>query len=266
MDLARRDGIGYRLAPAVRKDLQGPEDPLTSPKDMAAALQVPGTPESAHANAEHIFIEDELSGEQPRPKKVAARTRVRNRATGVMTEMTFYAEGLVRLRQGTRKKLLRNHLIELEFLDPDFDRQGTVAVRWAVTALLLGLAAAGAWLLSGLPGYGVTARVTAVGLAAAAIVLFGVFLLRTRERIVFSTRNGRIPVLCLSANPGCVRRMRQAATQVRHAIGDAVRRSPGSPTRQLRAEMQAHYRLLEAGVIDRDACARGTSQILARFG
>ena len=54
--------------------------------------------------------------------------------------------------------------------------------------------------------------------------------------------------------------------QVREAIAKANADSGVHDVRYLRAEMQAHYKLAETGVITREACSNGTALILGKFG
>jgi len=221
---------------------------------------------SPEADAEHIFIEDALAPETVNPKAVTSRSLIRNRLGGVQTELSFYAEGFVRVREGTRKRLAKDHVIELQFIDPHFRREQSFAKNWLWLAVAMAVAAGGARLLLPMAGLAGQADWIAIALLAGALVAGRLFLLRTREMLVFSTVSGRTEVLRLTANLGCLRQFRQAAARISAAIAGTGARPGSDEARFLRAEMQAHYRMLESGIISREACSNGTAQILARFG
>ena len=92
------------------------------------------------------------------------------------------------------------------------------------------------------------------------------FVRGSQVALTFHTMTGRAEVLRLTANFGCVRNFRRAARDISTAIRQARAADKFGDSRFLRMEMQAHYRLLESGVIGREACSRGTAKILARFG
>lgn len=215
---------------------------------------------------EHILIEDELSPGDAKPATVADRRLINNRIRGLLTELTLYSEGFLRVREGTKRQPHKNHLIETRFLDPDFQTNWLFSRGWL---WLLGAAlvsTAAAWLLLPIAGlassmpYGV-----ALGLLLSALAVCQL-MRKTRQIHSFFTASGRALVLRLEANLGCLRKSRKAARAVGRAIRETVAGSDSGDMRQLRAEMQAHYRLLEKGVISKDVCSRSTAEILAKFG
>jgi hypothetical protein len=173
---------------------------------------------------------------------------------------------VLRLREGTSKRVMKDHLIELEFLDPAFERHRSFARGWLWS--LAGSAGLGAlaWLvLPWLDLQTFTPWVIAALLPVAAVSL-RCFVRGSQVALTFHTMTGRAEVLRLTANFGCVRNFRRAARDISAAIRQARAADKFGDSRFLRMEMQAHYRLLESGVIGREACSRGTAKILARFG
>ena len=241
------------------------EDPLQTPRDSVIELSMADRPVES---AEHILIEDEHGDDYVEPRNIASQVSIRNALLGRRSEVTLYREGFVRLREGSAKRVLKDHVCELRFLDANFDTHRAIAKPWGVTALgaallallatLTGLAAAAAW----------TVLVT-VALAVMALVGGVQFARRSLVEYVFLTSTGRTPVLRLTGNLGCLRQARSAAIDIQTAVSAAA--TPGlaataDNVRQLRAEMRAHYRLRDRGVISAEACSAGTAEILQHFG
>ena len=215
---------------------------------------------------EHIFIEDVFADSDEEPRTVTKRMRIKNRARGLITELTFYAEGFLRVREGSSTKLSKDHTLELRFVDPAPDVQRHLATGWLTGAAVGGLLAVLAYLLLPATGAAAYGFAVATALATAAIVALLQALYRSDLTVKFVTASGRAEVLQLVGCVGCMRRVRQAARAIRQAIAAAGGESGVFDVRYLRAEMQAHYRLRENGVISQEECSDGTAQILARFG
>ncbi|MDH4108582.1 MAG: hypothetical protein OEW35_09705 [Gammaproteobacteria bacterium] len=218
-------------------------------------------------STEHIYIEDELGGTVEEPRTVSSKTSIRNRVKGIVAELTFYREGFLRVRAGTVRKPLKDYLLELRFIDPAPVRRHRLATRCLLTSIGMALAAVSAWILlpmSGLAPYTFSATVL---LATMAVVALLMFIHRSDETHVFYTAVGKTEVLVLTASFGCLGRCRRAVKAVQGAVkGSQGSASARQDIRYLKAEMKAHYRLAETGVITRQACSEGTSLILARFG
>lgn len=215
---------------------------------------------------EHIYIEDVLADATEQPRTVAKQLRIHNRIRGTVTELTFYDEGFLRVREGTPKKLHKDYVLELRFVDarPERRRHAAVASLWTMIGSLgVGLGALVVLPLIGLATYSFAATTLLGTIAAVALMLF---IYKSVECTRFCTASGRADVLTLVASPGCITKMRRAAREIQRAIGRVVGDGSGLDERYLRAEMQAHYRLREKGVISQEACSDGTAQILAKFG
>lgn len=213
--------------------------------------------------SEHILIEDELGGDAVQPRTIDRQRVMLNRLCGRRTELSIYAEGFVRIREGTAQRVLKDHLCELRFLGRNCETTRSIASAWGWAALAAALLAVAAFMLSG-SGW------TIAGIAAIALTLASAFCLwqfarRSIEEHVFATATGHAAVFTLRANLGCFGQMRKAADELRQALS-ASNSEDLADARRLRAEMRAHYQLLERGVISEEACSQGTSQILARFG
>ena len=71
--------------------------------------------------------------------------------------------------------------------------------------------------------------------------------------------------MSLTASFGCKRRTRSIVKEISDAIRDARQDHTANDIDYLRAEMKAHYKLAETGVISRKACSHGTALILSKF-
>lgn len=221
---------------------------------------------AAIMNTEHIYIGDEFADQSLEPTNICRTEAIRNRVNGTVIELTFYEEGFLKVRENRKRANNKEHMLELRFLEPE-----PVSTTYTATRSL--------WLSLGL---GVSSLVTSFVLPATsfaqysfsamavlstiAVVCLLVFVYRSEVRHQFRTANGRAVVLSLGSSFGCIRRMRAMANEIRKAIDRANDRTEQHDVNYLRAEMQAHYKLAETGVITREACSNGTSLILSKFG
>lgn len=220
----------------------------------------------AGSNTEHIYIGDEFADQADEPKTISRRERVRNRVNGTVTELTFYEEGFLRVRETSKTKRNKEHLLELRFLnaEPVMTEQIATACLWSSLGVgFLCLLVSFALPLTSLAPY--TFSATAILATSAAVGLL-LFIYRSEQTHSFCTASGHAVVLSLTGSLGCMRRMRALAREVKLAIAEIAQETDAHDVRYLRAEMQAHYRLAETGVITREACSDGTSLILSKFG
>ncbi len=214
---------------------------------------------------EHIVIADELFDNSIEPTRISRRETIRNRVKGTVTELVFYDEGFVRVRETRKGKAPREHLLELRFLDPDpvLSRYKATGFLWSALSLgLLALLAAFAMPMTPLSQHAFPLTAAFSALAVMALVLF---VYRTAVRHQFFTTSGQAVVLTLMGSFGCIRKSRAVANVIRKAIGATRRRSVLDDKDYLRAEMKAHYKLADTGVITRKECADGTTLILSKF-
>lgn len=215
--------------------------------------------------SEHIVIADELADHSFEPTRVRRDETIRNRVRSTSVDLVFYEEGFVRFRETRKGVAAREHLLELRFLSPDPMSRRNHAVAYLWGALGLGLAALCAAFFVPTTNYAQFGLSATVGLATLAVVSLLLFVYRSEVQYRFVTSNGRAGVLTLTGSFGCVRRVRAAAGAIRHAIRAARQGTAADDAEYLRAEMKAHYRLAEAGVITRKQCADGTALILSKF-
>ncbi len=220
----------------------------------------------AGCETEHIYIEDVLAGASEQPRTIDKQIRIRNRVRGTITELTFYTEGFLRIREGTPKRVHKDHVLELRFVDPNPDRRRHAAAGSLWATLAASAAALGALVVLPLTGLASYAFAIATILGTLAAVAMMLFLYKSVESTHFCTASGRTEVLKLTASFGCITKMRRAVRAIQRGIAQAGGAGGAVDDRYLRDEMQAHYRLLEKGVITQEACSHGTAQILAKFG
>jgi len=218
------------------------------------------------SDTEHIYICDEFVDQSVEPTIVTKYERINNRVLGTITDLTFFDEGFLKIREGTNKKLKKEHVLELRFLkaEPVTVKRNATAYLWSslgigMLALLLSIVLP----LANLAQYMISA--TAI-LATASILSLLIFVHRSEVTHQFCTASGNTVVLSLTGSLGCSHRMRAMAGEVQKAILRADAETGNNDVHYLRAEMQAHYDLAETGVITRKACSDGTTLILSKFG
>ena len=214
---------------------------------------------------EHIIIADDFADHSIDPTHVSRRMSIRNRVKGIVTDLIFYDEGYLKVSKTRKGKKGAEHLLELRFMDSDpvVSTHAATGFLWSSLALgLLALVAAFALPMTALSQF--TLSATAV-LVAFAVVTLLLFIHRSETRHEFLTASGMAVALTLTGSFGCVRRSREAVEAVRNAISIARADAITTDTDYLRAEMKAHYKLAETGVITRKACADGTTMILSKF-
>lgn len=217
-------------------------------------------------DCEHIYIGDEFADQQSEPNTVTDERYIRNRVDGSRTSLTFYEEGFLRVRQSRKGEVEREHVLELRFVkaEPTIVRHTAFVFLWF--ALGLGaLAYLSPYLLAlaGLSGFTWTASISLSVIATLSLLMF---VYRSSARYEFRTTIGQAVVLSLSASFGCMRKVRAVAESIGNEIVHARSGTSASDESYLRAEMKAHYKLVEMGVISREACSLSTTQILSRFG
>jgi hypothetical protein len=216
--------------------------------------------------SEHILISGDGSDSADEPTVVGKQFSLTNRVRGLHTEFTFFNEGFLKIREYKRKKLARDYMLELRFLNPK-----PAVVRRFVTQTFLaacGMAAAAAisWLLTKFTALDTfTFPASIIFLTAACIGLL-LCMYQSGEKVLFCTASGNVTVLMMLANIGCFRRSRSIVPEISRAIGNAIANNTLDEEPYLRAEMQDHYRLRNEGIISPKACQTGTSRILSRFG
>lgn len=238
---------------------------------LRQALRTDGTSKTddktfAGLETEHIYIGDEFADQAGEPTTVRKCERIRNHVRGTITELTFYDEGFLKIREGTKKKLDKEHVLELRFIKPDPVTTRRIATECLWSSLGIGILAlfvSFALPLTTLAQY--TISLTAI-LATLAILGLLFFVYRSEVTYRFCTTSGQIVVLPLTGSFGCDHRTRVMAHEIGLAIMRASADTGEHDVNYLRAEMLAHYKLSETGVITREACSDGTAIILSKFG
>lgn len=204
----------------------------------------------------------------PRSLTVERRFVLTNRVRRSRHELTLFQEGYLRVRRSSRARPTSGRaeaLLDLRYLDPRPVLSRVKAPKMLRAALAL--TAVGA-LLGTLAYFSIAPLLTlstALLAHAAAGVAAWLFVLRSHERVVLRTNAGKVPVLTLQANLGCIGCCRALVPHLVSAIAKAQRSNAATKAAYLRQEMREHYRLRETGVCTDDLCATGTRRILAQF-
>jgi len=217
-------------------------------------------------DTEHIYIGDEFIDQSVEPTIVTKYERIRNRVRGTITELTFFDEGFLKIREGTNKKLNKEHVLELRFLKPEPVTTKRNATAYLGSSLGIGILALFLSIMLPLTNLEQYTILSTVILATTSILGLLFFVHRSEVTHQFRTASGNTIVLSLAGSLGCSRRMRSMAGEIQNAILRADAETGEHDVRYLRAEMQAHYDLAETGVITRKACSDGTTLILSKFG
>ena len=239
------------------------------PLDSAATLTAEHIHEIANdATTEHISLGEDfaiLAGAEE-PENISHCFEYRNRLRGRRTQLVFYAEGFLRVREWQRQSKVRDYLLSLRFLSPDSTTSHHLPMRVAWVAAgcagFAALCALVAWLS---PWNAVFTPAALAGTAAAAVAGF-VFVYLAHEQTRVRTQAGNSTVLTLVGTADSFKRCRSLVPEIASAIVAAQIKNVESRTDYLRQEMREHYRLLEYGAIDHDDCSDATRRILASFG
>jgi hypothetical protein len=232
-------------------------------KAAAAAAQLPAD----DSPSEHIYIggDDFSADPATTARTVRSKLTLKNPVRYASSEMTFFEEGVLKVRTLRKGRWSEPFFVDLRFLDPVPKIERTIATRWLYAALGCGAAAAlAAFLLRFDALYVVAASALALALLGGAAALY-VGIYASHERIEFFTMHGRATVLALVANLGSLRRFRAFLPVLSHAIDEAAENIGTDTAAYLRAEMREHYRLRGNGVLSQESCASGTGRILAQF-
>jgi hypothetical protein len=215
---------------------------------------------------EHIYIGDEFAEDIREPTTVDKQKRIRNRVNGTLTTVSFYEEGFIRIRETRKKKLTKEHTLELRYLSDEavVSKRLALPILWAALGVgVLALLVSFVLPMTGLAQYTISATAF---LATGAVICLLLFVYRTEETHRFCTASGHTAVISLTGSFGCVGKVRSTSREISQAIRSADGGFDTEDVRYLRAEMQVHYKLAETGVISREACSDGTSLILSKFG
>lgn len=234
--------------------------------EAVSAISLSGPENVASMDTEHIYIGDEFADNLKEPILVSQCERVRNWVNGTLTELTFFEEGFLKVREINNNKRNTEHVLELRFLEPDPLTTKNIATSTLWSSLSFGLVALSSSFV--LPLTTLAQYTMSAILLTATLALLFLILSVYRSEVVFQfcTASGQTVVLSLKGSFGCIHRMREMARQVQQAVHNATTESDAEDVRYLRAEMQAHYKLAETGVITREACSDGTTLILSKFG
>ena len=217
---------------------------------------------------EHISLGDDfgiLAG-ATEPEQISEQTEIKNRIYGRRTELILYEEGFLRVRQYQRKKKVRDYLLSLRFLAPEFDTSRYMPMRLLhVAAGFVGFGALCA-LISWLSPWSAFFTPAAVFGVSGAIIAAMLFLYLAHEKTTFATSAGHATVLTLLGTADAFKGCRRIAPKIVAAIEAAHAKNTQQFSEYLRHEMREHYRLREFGALTHEDCSDATRLILSRFG
>lgn len=217
---------------------------------------------------EHISLGDDfgvLAG-AVEPEKISERIEIKSRTCGRRMELVLYEEGFLRVREYQRKKRVRDYLLSLRFLAPEFETSRFMPRRVLhVAAGFCGFATLCA-LISWLSPWNALFTPAAVFGATGAVIATMLFLYLAHEKTTFATSAGNATILTLLGTADSFKWCRRLAPKIVAAIESAHQHNTQQFSDYLRQEMREHYRLREFGVLSREECGDATRRILSRFG
>jgi hypothetical protein len=238
---------------------------MTAPnKAAAAAATLPSLDDSP---SEHIYIggDDFNANPASAAQTVSHTIRLNNPVRHLGADVTFYAEGVLKITELRKGRPAESFFLDLRFLDPVPKIERTIATRWLFAALGCGATAAlAAFLLRFDFLYIAAAALLVLAVIGGAATLY-VGIYASHEKIEFCTIHGRAAVLRLTANFGSLKRFRAFMPVLSQAIEAAAEHIGADTAAYLRAEMREHYRLRGDGILSHETCAAGTGRILAQF-
>jgi hypothetical protein len=194
-------------------------------------------------------------------ERIELRDSLRSRAT----ELTFYEEGVLKVVAIRRGRRARSHSIDLRYLDPVPTMRRYYPKRLFQTALGFAAVAGISALLATFGIAFAAAFATALVTGTTAVLVLGLSIYLSHEKICFHTLHGRARAITLVAGLGSIRRYRKAMPKLAQAI-EGAEESIGEDTAiYLRAEMREHYRLRGEGVLTEEDCSESTGRILMHF-
>ena len=215
---------------------------------------------------EHVYIGDEVDHLSSDPTSIDRQDIISNLVTGSSTEITYYGEGFIKVRKVQKAKIGSESLLELRFLDkePTETRYSSTTFLWLFLTFGF-LAGVSAFFLplANLLHYSISVVASCASISVVSLLLF---VYRSEVKYEFRTACGQAVVLTLTSSFGCNRRMRATVNRIKAAIAETIDKVDTLDEKYLRAEIQAHYRLAETGVITRQACTDGNFLILAKLG
>lgn len=220
-------------------------------------------PELSAVDFEHVCLSS-VEPEEPQPNFLPSavilsldQSSRREKRSLVIFDRTHLG-----VRTGKRSGLPRKYWLRMAFLDPRPVRR-TSRAAWGVScSLAVGLAVT--LLLASYFSVWSSAGWAAaiVAMLAATVTSLGFAWHRSRERLVFHTRHGRVPVAELVRN----RPDRRTAGQFLAALELTIQRATDGHRRPraqlLREEMREHRRLFEEGVLSREVYEAAQARIL----
>ncbi len=216
--------------------------------------------------SEHILIGGDGTDSIDEPTVVGKKLTLSNRVRGLRTEFTLFDEGFLKVRESNKKKLSRDYMLELCFLNPKpkVIRRFVTESFWIASGM--GGAAAISWLLTKFTSLDTYTFPASIVFLTGAIVALLFCVYQSGEKILYYTASTNIPVLMMLTNFACFRQSRTVVSEISNAIGVAIKKNTLEEEPYLRAEMQDLYRLRNEGVISPKSCQTGTTRILSRFG
>jgi hypothetical protein len=255
-------GFAVRARAAVRRGTL-----VSGAESLGHAAELPTEPLAMEElPAEHISLgsdEDRLS--QSAAVTVSERITVRNPVRRIVTELTLYEEGFLKVVERRNARRIKAHRLDLHYLDPVPTITPIIAKRALYTALGCAAAAVLAALLAQFEPLRLVAWPAAIGAALGSIGALLAAWYSSCVKIRFCTLHGRAPVLSFVAHLGCIGRFRALIPVLNRAIDDAAEAIGSDPSAYLRAEMREHYRLRGDGVLTPESCTDSTGRILAQF-
>jgi hypothetical protein len=223
-------------------------------------------PEPSAVDYEHVCLYA-VEPEEPLPSFMpsAVSARLDQSTPRFERRLVIFDRSYLGVHSDSRTSPPQKYWLRMAFLDP----RPTPLASPAWWHISCGLALAGTvMLMAGMSGIEPAQAWTAGGLATgvAGIASAVYTWCRSRDRLVFYTRHGRVPVAQLLRTRPDRQSAGQFLAMLQQAIERAAAERQGPRAQFLRDEMREHRRLLDEGVLPREAYEAAQARILGAHG
>jgi hypothetical protein len=237
---------------------------------MAAAPTNPPHPFShtAQLSAEHISLQSEtleVSSQKPIQRKTLVKYQLRSRARGTMTRVAILEDAHVSIEVKKPRAIVREHSVDLRFVDPRPIGIRKVGWKWLWIAIALSLLAAGSITFVfayATPVQQLWAVPTAIALSTLMLSSYLLCLYFTTESLLFVSVHGRARLIAITGGLGTCRAAKRCAVEIVKHINHARKQSKQSRQHFLRDEMRDLTRLFEQGALNDQQYADAKGRVL----
>ena len=224
-----------------------------------------------YANAEHICLEGDQANSNAESDSesgaICFDQTVRRAGHREWVRLTLFDQGLLRVRRGSKRKILSDYTIDVRFVDPNAFFARHIAWRWLAAGFgCISLGVIGLWAtLSWAGAWWWAASLSALAISAGGLCCL-IALYRTGDRLRYASVHGRAEVIRISGGLGLPRRLNGFSAALKACIAAARNSMDIKNAGFLRDEMREHQRLKIEGILADDDFEQAKIRILGAHG